>query len=81
MTWEEAIKYCEAHCCKDCVAYYKVDCRTDYDKENLHIPCCINLVAESSRFTKEEQALRKKSLEKNSTDTGINIFELMEESE
>jgi hypothetical protein len=62
MTWKEAIKYCEEHHCEDCVAYYKTDCRTDYDKQNLHVPCCVNLVTESLRFTKEEQTLRKKFL-------------------
>ena len=76
MTWKEAIEYCESHECKDCIAYDSPDCRTDFDKQNLHIPCCINLANESSRFTEEEQALRRKMLEKNSIPTGINIFDL-----
>ena len=49
MTWEEAIKICETHECKDCPAYELPDCRTDYEKQQLHYPCCINLVDEDLR--------------------------------
>jgi hypothetical protein len=51
MTWEEAVKYCEEHKCKDCLAYNIQDCRTEYEKQNMHIPCCINLVDEDLRYT------------------------------
>lgn len=51
MTWEEAIRYCEEHECKNCTHYINDidDCRTKYEKQNLHIPCCINLVDEDLR--------------------------------
>lgn len=49
MTWEEAIKYCEEHKCKDCITYHTTDCRTEYEKTVLHAPCCINLVNEKLR--------------------------------
>ncbi len=51
MTWEEAIKYCEEHECKECIHYINNmdDCRTEYEKQNMHIPCCINLVDEDLR--------------------------------
>ena len=49
MNWKEAIKYCEEHHCEDCPAYYKTDCRTELEKESMHFPCCINLVAENLR--------------------------------
>ena len=83
MTWEEAIKYCEDHECKNCIVYDMPDCRTEYEKVMLHAPCCINLVDANlryfnnqSRFTEEEKLSRRKALEKNSTSTGINIFNL-----
>ena len=52
MTWEEAIKYCETHECEDCITYktLELDCRTDYEKTMLHIPCCINLVDKDLRW-------------------------------
>jgi len=48
MTWEEAIKYCEEHKCKDCPAFHN-DCRTTYEKEYLYYPCLINLVDKELR--------------------------------
>ena len=51
MTWEEAIKYCEEHKCKDCIVYNVIDCRTKYKKTILHSPCYINLVDENLRNT------------------------------
>lgn len=50
MTWKEAIKYCEEHECKECIAYDLLDCRTEYEKMVLHAPCCINLVDEDLRY-------------------------------
>ena len=49
MTWNEAVEYCEAHECEECIAYNMDDCRTEYEKTELHFPCCINLVDENSR--------------------------------
>lgn len=49
MTWEEAIKYCEEHECEECIAFNTDDCRTQHEKQNLHIPCCINLVDKDLR--------------------------------
>lgn len=83
MTWKEAVKYCEDHECKDCIAYDLPDCRTEYERTMLHAPCCANLVDEdlryfygASSFTEEEKILRRKMLEENSKPTGINIFDL-----
>ena len=50
MTWAEAVRYCESHGCKECIAYPKIDCRSKFDKEILHIPCCINLVSDELRY-------------------------------
>lgn len=54
MTWEEAIEYCESHECKDCIYYINNidDCRTEYEKKVLHLPCCINLVDKNLRKLK-----------------------------
>lgn len=61
MTWEEAIKYCEAHECKDCVAYNIADCRTEYEKQVLHMPCCVNLVDEELiEWVKDQQKINEK---------------------
>ena len=49
MTWEEAIKYCESHKCEECIVFSTEDCRTQHEKENMHVPCCVNLVSESER--------------------------------
>lgn len=54
MTLEEAIKYCGNHECEACPAYIKSDCRTEYEKKVLHIPCCINLVDKNLRSNYEE---------------------------
>ena len=52
MTWKEAIKYCEEHECKYCIHYINDidDCRTEYEKQVLHMPCCVNLVDEDLRY-------------------------------
>jgi hypothetical protein len=50
MEWEEAIDFCANHNCKECPAYNAEDCRTQHEKENLHYPCCINLVNPDKRI-------------------------------
>ena len=49
MTWEEAIEYCETHKCQECLVFNMKDRRTNYEKQTLHAPCCINLVNENIR--------------------------------
>lgn len=45
MNYDTAITYCEEHECIDCIVYKeKLDKRTKQEKENLHFPCCMNLV-------------------------------------
>ena len=45
MTYDDAVKYCEEHECVECEVYLKdLDKRTKHEKENLHYPCCVNLV-------------------------------------
>lgn len=53
MNWEEAILFCESHECKDCPVYKTKDCRSDYEKQVLHYPCCINLVGENGGINYE----------------------------
>ena len=59
MTLDEAIAYCELHECKKCILlnekYHAEDCRTEYEKTVLHIPCCFNLLD-----SKNLEAERKK---------------------
>ena len=83
MTWEEAIKYCEDHECKNCIVYDMPDCRTEYEKVMLYAPCCINLADENlryfnnqSNFTEEEKLIHRNAISDNSIQTGINIFDL-----
>ena len=49
LTYEEAIRFCEKHKCKECPANDLPDCRTDLERQELHYPCCINLVSEQER--------------------------------
>lgn len=49
LTYEEAIRFCEEHECKECPANNLPDCRTDLEKQELHYPCCINLVGEQEK--------------------------------
>lgn len=44
MKMQEAIKFCETHDCIKCPAYNRDDRRSDYEKQALHYPCCVNLV-------------------------------------
>lgn len=44
MDWEEAVEYCAEHECDECPAFNSPDYRTEYEKTNLHVPCCVNLV-------------------------------------
>ena len=46
MTETEAIKFCESNECKYCpISIYDLDKRSREEKENLHTPCCWNLVS------------------------------------
>ena len=49
MTLIEAIKFCEDYECEVCPANELPDCRTNFEKQDLHYPCCINLVDEDER--------------------------------
>lgn len=49
MTWEKAIKHCEENECGECIACNIPDCRTEYEKTVLHVPCFINLVDKDLR--------------------------------
>ena len=44
MDWEEAVGYCATHECFECPAFNSPDHRTEYEKTDLHVPCCVNLV-------------------------------------
>lgn len=47
MTWEDAVRYCEDHECTECEVYMEdKEIRTQEEKCNKHIPCCINLVSD-----------------------------------
>lgn len=39
-----AIRLCESIKCEECpVVLYNYEKRTEFEKQNLHIPCCYNL--------------------------------------
>ena len=50
MTYDDAVKYCEEHECEECEVYLKdLDKRSKHEKENLHYPCCVNLVDDDKK--------------------------------
>lgn len=85
MTYDDAVKFCEDHECVECDVYLKdLDRRTKHEKENLHYPCCVNLVDTEDEqhdifrdATKEEREIVDRYIKEHSVDTGVNFYDFV----